>query len=347
MIASLSVRGLNVSLVALAAAAGAIFAPVPEARAQANPAILQLFELNYRNQERRMPDIFMAGYGGLWHPPTSRPSDPASPGYDVFDRFDFGSHSSQTIYGDETEFRASIEAYHRANVLYYLDIIMNHNSSRNGSSGFIAEGGYPGFYMNPPGPHNSGDDWGDFHDGSSQSENPGGGNYNLFDGDLVSLIDIAQESNHQYIRHPVDPGDPLNLPAGTIRNQPDEDNTRFYPDLSLTPKTFFNPSGARNFTMYPFNAADPDAGDPVTDNTTGLLMRWTQMMVDVYHVDGFRLDAAKHIPQWFWNEFWDAAVFDRRITPSGGTATPFSFVESVADNGFTLTYTRKDGFGNR
>ena len=320
---------------------------VSSAFAQANPAILQLFEMNYNNQERRMPDIFMAGYGGLWHPPISRPNDPGSPGFDVFDRFDFGSHSSQTIYGDDSDLRAVIDQYHLASVQFYPDIIMNHNSGRSGDAGFIADGGYPGFYMNPPGPKGPGDDWGDFHDGSSQSENPGGANYNLFEGDLVSLIDIAQESNNQFIRHPVDPSDPMNIPPGNFRNLPDANNAQYYPDTSLPPKTFFNPAGARNFSLHPFNTDDPMAGDPYPENATGLLMRWSQMMLDVYKVDGFRLDAAKHIPQWFWNEYWDAAVFDRRVLPDGSTVTPFSFVESVAADSFTLTYTRKDGFGNR
>ena len=199
--------------------------------------------------------------------------------------------------------------------------------------------------------------WGDFHNGNAQgylqSENPNGANYDLYRGDLVALVDIAQESNNQFIRQPVTPGDPLNIPAGTIYNLPNAANRAAYPDRQATPVTFTNPGtprtpGTNTFTIYPFNAADPTTGDPVADNGTGLLMRWSQLMVDVYKVDGFRLDAIKHAPPWFWDTFYDTAVYNRRITPDGRRVTPFSFGEAVESNSQIYSqFTRKDGFGNR
>jgi len=210
------------------------------------------------------------------------------------------------------------------------------------------KGGYPGFWMNsddPVQPKGLGDDWGDFHDGTAGDE---------INGDLLGLIDIAQEFNHQFIRHPVEEGHPSNIPAGTEETEPEPVVAGFCADLDLPGFTFFNPGTPNNpgfvqFTFHPFNTDDPLAGDPVEDNATGLLMRWTQWMMDEFGVDGFRLDAAKHVPSWFWDTFWDAVVYLRRETPAGSKVTPFSFVESVDSNQYTYeNYTRKgDGFGNR
>ncbi len=312
------------------------------ARADDNPVLLQWFETRWQTIERRTPDLFMAGYDAVWLPPPCKASDPSSPGYDVFDRFDLGSPAAPTAYGTEADLRALIAELHRTSSLVYVDWIMNHNSSRTSDPGFIAAGGWPGFVLNQPG-----DFWGDFHNGQFQSQDPNGPNYNLWEGDLVGLIDIAQEKNYQFIRHPVAAGDPLNLPAGTIRNRPDPTNRRFYPDLGLPGRMFVNPATGQAWTIHPFNSLDATAGDAVSENATGLLMRATQWMVEDIGADGFRLDAAKHIPQWFWNNFWDAAVFQDRLTFGGSRVTPYSFVECVDSNSFTQTYIRKDGFGNR
>jgi alpha-amylase len=344
-----------------------------QSEVQANPVMLQWFELSWNRMERRMPDFFTAGYGATWVAPISKPSDPTSPGFDVFDRFDLGSPNvggvttNETIYGTEQGFRAVVDAFHRANGLVYVDSVMNHNSGRNGDAGFIAAGGYPQFYMGPaPGGRVTGfGDWGDFWNGAFQSENPSNPNYNLWQGDLVSLIDINHSTNNVFIRHPVEAGNPQNIPAGTIRNRPDPNNRRFYPDTSLPPLVVNNPGVNRNealfgfssvdvdstpgtFTIYPFNTADPMAGDPVPENATGVLMRWSQWMIDEFKIDGFRLDAAKHIQPWFWDKFYDSYMFQRRVAPDGTRVTPFSFGESVEGGSFVYNYyIRKDGFGNR
>ncbi|MDP1660585.1 MAG: alpha-amylase family glycosyl hydrolase, partial [Phycisphaerales bacterium] len=293
-----------------------------------------------------IPDLFMSGYGALWLPSPSKASD-GSPGYDPWDRFDLGTPESQTAYGTEARFRQMITEMHFADQQVLIDWIMNHNGARTSNSSFIADGGWPGFYL--PGSSNSANFWGDFNNGQTQSENPGGSSYNLFDGDLVGLIDINQASNFSYIRHPV-AANPQNIPPGLVRNKPNAANARLYPDRNLTPMSFVNTGRGGNlpFTIYPFNTTDPMQGDAIAENATGLLLRATQWYLDEFKVDGFRLDAAKHIPQWFWDQYWDAHVFNRRTTPGGDRVTPFSYVEAVDSNAFIQTYIRKyDGIGNR
>ncbi|MBL9032233.1 MAG: hypothetical protein JNM80_11075 [Phycisphaerae bacterium] len=327
-----------------------------------DPVYLQWWENRWREMEHRTPDFFMAGYGALWLPPIHKGASAGSVGYDVWDRFDLGRPGSETAYGTESDFRAVVAELHDANALVNIDIIMNHQAGRTTAYSFHAAGGYPGFWTGPlpaVGQAKRADaNWGDFHNGSGcctflQSENPGGANYNLLNGDLVALTDIAQETNHQFIRHPIVAGDPQNIPAGTVYNLPDPANRRCYPDRQLTPMVVNNPGTTRNpgalqFTFFPFNTADPMQGDPIADNGTGLLMRWTQWTLDEFKVDGFRIDAIKHTPSWFFDQYWDSAVHQRRATPWGQMVTPYSFGESVESNAFTLgNYVRKDAFGNR
>lgn len=369
------------------------------ALAQENPPpMLQWFECRWSDMERRMGDYFAAGYGSVWLPPTSRGYHPpnlpnqnsTSAGYDVFDRFNLGKPGATTAYGTESSFAAVVDEFHRAGALVYVDIILNHNAGRQTGAQFQAEGGYPGFWMasaNPPVNKQPTSNWGDFHPGVAsgyyQSENPGGPRYCLLRGDLVALIDIDQATNHQFIRQPAEEGNPLNIPGGTFFNRVDPANRRFYPDASLGTDTVTNPgmffAGALNTGIFAppcdvparnepasqltrgrFNLADPMSGDPVPENATGYMLRWVQWMLDVQKVDGFRIDAAKHMPSWFLDSFYDTVLSNRRITPDGRFVTPFSFVESVEGNDFTFDrYIRKpngrasgrsipgDAYGNR
>lgn len=304
-----------------------VSAVAPPAPAPAD-VILQYFESRYETIERRLPDVFMAGYDALWIPPTSRAdTGNFSVGYDLFDRFDLGNAFGPTLYGTEQGLRQMIDTAHRAGVLVFPDIVLNHNGFRDlGTPGFVDAGDYPGLVVTLPT-----DIDGDFH-GRFES-----GDLN---GRLAGLIDIAQEKNHVFIRHPVDPADSLNIPGEFARFS----NRRFYPDTDFdSPPEFGDTSGDRH-TPSGFNLDHPEAGDPVPENATGLLIRYVRWMNEVIGADGFRLDAVKHIPQWFFNDFYDAALFG---TGPGGS-TPFSFGEVFDGNfGLLASYTRKDGFGNR
>lgn len=342
------------------------------ARAQAsdNRVILQFFETSWVNIEARMPDIFVAGYGAMWVPAPSF-SSTGSAGYDPFDRFNLGTPESPTAFGTEATFRQYVREAHLADVMVYPESIMNHNGARTSDANFIADGGWPGIYLPGNGPTNNppglpfmtsglgpwticGDYstraplnyfWGEYHGGTMQSQDPNGANYCLWLGDLVSLVDIAQESFYPLIRQPIGLN-AQNIPPGRVRNLPDPANTKFYPDTSLTPITFTNPgiagfSNATNWTIYPYNTANAAAGDPVAESVSGYLSRWNQWMVADVGVDGFRVDAAKHAKHDFWNEWFDGALNQQWTRPDGGKDSPFSFVEAVDSNSSMQFYTRK------
>jgi alpha-amylase len=297
------------------------------------PAILQWFDSSYVTQRERVADFFQAGYGSTWIPPTGRAdSGGQSVGYDVFDRFDLGSPTNQTLYGTEQGLRNFTSMMHQAGGSVVVDLIWNHNGfSDAGRTNFVAEGGYPGFVLTAPGLVD-----GDFH-----------GRYESGDlnGRLAGLIDIKHETNLQYIRTPVDPNDPRNIPAGTIWNRADPANARFYPDRNQPGTTAYNPLTGQTVTLYDFNATDPMAGDAVPENSTGLLMRNARWLVNDVGVDGFRLDAARHFEPWVFGYF-DQAVSgaSRRTLLDGSPYQVFSFSESASTdrNNLLTQFVRKD-----
>lgn len=285
--------------------------------------MLQYFESSWETIEKKMPDAYVAGYSSFWFPPPGKADTGGfSVGYDTFDRFNLGSPFDRTLYGTETGAKQLVKQAHTAGMNVYFDYVVNHNGFRNNNTpGFHSSGGYPGFVLTLPS-----DVDGDFH-GAFES-----GDWNSR---LAGLMDIAQEKNHQFIRHPLTAG------GQNIPNQaPNAANARFYPDNAL-------PANAQG--IRPFNVATPLAGDPYVENATGVLLRNAQWMVEVIGADGLRIDAVKHVPNWFFSNFYDYTMWERgRPTHAGSPTTPFSFGEAfTSDFGVLGQYIRKDGFGNR
>ena len=168
---------------------------------------------------------------------------------------------------------------------------------------------------------------------------------------LSGLIDIAQEKNHQFIRHPVDPNNPNNIPAGTTgiygrppANVPDANNARFYPDQDLGGTTVFDPRLNQDVTLFDFNTTTPLAGDAVSENATGLLVRNLRWMIQEIGVDGFRFDAGRHFPR-FVMDFLDQGAFLAKKEPllDGSPDHVFSFTEVGFDSAaFQQDFIRKD-----
>jgi len=286
--------------------------------------MIQYFESEWETIERRAADVFLAGYSSVWLPPNAvADSGGWSVGYDPFDRFNFGSPEWQTLYGTQDSYLNMVRELQQAGIRVYQDVILNHNGFRDHStSGFEDAGGYPGFVTSLPD-----DPFGDFYDPFSTDP---------YEERLAGLISIAHDKNHQFIRHPVEEH-PDNIP----NEDPDPQNRQLYPDPDPASGDEVTPSG--------FNLTNPMAGEPVTENATGLLLRYMRWMNEVVQVDGFRLDAVKHIFPWFFNDFYDEAVYQKgRPNLQGEYTTPFSFGEAYeGDFGALQEYVRKDGYGNR
>ncbi len=303
------------------------------------PAILQWFDGSFDTIEARTPDIFNAGYGSVWVPPPGRAdSGGFSVGYDVYDRFDLGKPDDPTIYGTETGLKKVAAVFDAAGVQLHVDAVLNHAGFSDLSTpGFAQAGGYPGLAITLP---NAID--GDFHSSFDSGD---------LNGRLSGLVDLNHGTNHQFIRHPIDPADANNLPAGTtpafgrLANVPDPTNRRFYPDRNLNPMLLFDPvTNESGIQVYPFNPSCDSCGDPVTENALGYEMRYMQWLIQEIGVDGLRLDAAKHYEK-FVLDYLDRAVYraNPRLRLDGSVDPVFSYGEVFDSSKSTLlSYVKKN-----
>lgn len=324
------------------------------------PAILQWFESSYTTMENRTPDMFIAGYGTAYTPPPGRADQGnLSVGYDIYDRFDLGKPLNPTLYGTETGLKQFANVLHRFDGRLNIDAVLNHDGYSDNDyvnpqfTSFQQAGGYPGFVLqNPDGgtdPAGVPGTYGDFHNPSATG---------VTNEQLDGLIDIDHGTNWQLIRQPTTAGNPQNIPAGVtawngrLANVPDPNNARFYPDRNLPGVTYFDPKSNQNITVYPFNTASPLSGDPVPENALGLEMRYLQWMVQSVGVDGFRIDAEKHMDTFALNYF-DTAVYrsNPRLLLNGAVDNVFMYGEVVpgdgqpagqSDQDFLYSFVRKD-----
>ena len=327
----------------MSGAAALILAGAALGQGQSSRVMLQLFESPWNNSAYRTIDIWECDYKDVWVPPGAQADlGDFSVGYDVYDRFDFGTPTNPTLYGTSTDAQGFLSTGHRAGLYLYADIVLNHNGySDNDLSGFQTAGDYPGFVINA-----AGAPWGDFHDPAASSEQ---------DQRIAGLIDIDQSRNLMYIRHPVSASDSRNIPKGTVplfgrlADVPKNSNKQFYPDLQGQKIQFTNTETGQRITKYRYSRARLLDGDAVVENATGLLTRYVQWMLEVAQFDGFRIDAQKHIPQWFFDQYYDNATYQSgRKRLNGQWFTPLSFGEIFdGDKNKIFSYVKKDGFANR
>ncbi len=317
---------MKYATLAASAIAGCMLMLSP-ARGQGVPVTLQWFETSWQTMEDRTADAFAAGYGRVWTPPPGK-ADGGGTGYALFDRFDLGSPASPTRYGTRAGLEAVVDEQDKAAIGTSIDLVLNHNGfSDKNTPGFEASGDYPGFVVSG-GPAGNGD----FH---APGDNCDTSPTTCW---ISNLADIGQEYNNVYIRHPVEAGNPQNIPAGTVYDKPDPTNRQFYSDNDLP---------ANSIGIHPFNTADPMAGDPVAENATGLLLRYCRWLIEVIGIDGFRIDACKHTPDWFWRDFYDRNVWQRgKPLLNGAPTTPFSFGESILSNSEIAAFVCKGTTGN-
>ncbi len=245
--------------------------------------ILQLFETEWEEIYRRLPEISEIGYGGIWHPSPAKSPVSGGPfagggnvGYSLFDRFDIGDVPQRgdraTRYGTRGHLRKMVDNAHQTDIKIYPDIVMNH--AGNGPHFWT----YPGMRPN------------DFHGWWNENE-PGGfrraprmdawgdiGNgYGLtFQQELVSLIDIVTERDNRF-----------------------STGAPYY----ATPDEFVRHPG--QYDLYPFH----NPGDPLpAEHPVDFLNRWINWLGYAMDFDGVRLDAPKHViadffgqPGWGFN----------------------------------------------
>jgi hypothetical protein len=244
--------------------------------------ILQYFNTSWNEIAARMPEVAEAGYTALWLPPPFQASSQYSVGYDCFDRFNFGSGGVVTRYGTASDLINMVNTAHRFGIRVYFDNVMAHNGGplpdtppgtlSTTQPGFVAEDFHlinsNGNYSTYGGSINYNDEWQDL-------------NYSAFG------LDIAQE----------DPN--TNFGPNTNDDYPKFHDIRqpahpeFYPDTTITVAT--NGQGA---AVHPFTGN----GQPVSEDVNSMLFRAVRWFLDQTKCDGFRLDAVKSVPSYYFGQ---------------------------------------------
>jgi hypothetical protein len=277
-------------------------------------ALLQIFNVSYTDLTQKMPELAEAGYTSLWLPPPTKGSGGLSVGYDLWDPFDLGSKNQRdsisTRYGTEAELLQLMEVAHRFGLRVYFDNIMNHrafdvpgyneNTSIETYPGMVPEDFHlrkteDGFYRK----------WDNTRDWNSawQVQNLG----------LADLIDIAHETPNANFgttegsTHPK-----LSFIRDLARpEQYDKDkngNTAYFGVLIDQARAELLAGGTSNPTAdqckikaqeYLNLLANKAA---FTEDVGDYLIRAVRYKMDRLKADGLRLDAVKHVPDYFFGQ---------------------------------------------
>ncbi len=231
--------------------------------------ILQWFETNYRTIMKRLPEVVLAGYGAIYLPsPVKSGGGGFSTGYNPFDHFDLGDRLQKgtvaTSYGTTQELIELIRLAHRFGLEVYCDLVVNHADNRAST----AIDRYPGLIPE------------DFHIRSTADptnneldfNNAPPFGFSTLNYDVVGLADIAQEDGNN-VRQGA-----FNLPAYAS----------------------FNAWGKPSFVRHPLNPYYYPSGTPTAEDVRQYLHRWGWFLTDVIGFDGYRIDAARHVPPAFF-----------------------------------------------
>jgi glycosidase len=255
-------------------------------------AMLQYFNTSWAELTRKMPELAEVGYNSLWLPPPTKGSGGLSVGYDLWDRFDLGGKDQRgtvrTRYGTEEELLELVRVAHRFGIRIYFDNIMNHNAfDIPGYNEFTPIDLYPGFLAAEDFHLRKTEDgffrkWDNTRDWGSawQVQNLG----------LADLIDIAQEGglNDNFGRNE---GDDFPKYAG-VRHPHNPEYYAYHPTLGYVG------FGSPHITSE-LIAAHPGF---YREDVNAMLIRSARWLMHHTKADGLRLDAVKHVPDYFFGQ---------------------------------------------
>ena len=284
-------------------------------------AMLQLFNVNWDELQRRLPEIAEAGYTSLWLPPPAKGGSVYSVGYDLFDPFDLGDLNQRgtvrTRYGTKAELVAAVELAHRLGLRVYFDNIMNHR-------GFEV----PGYNSSTPTNLYPGLVPGDFHlqQNGTYFANWGNiGNWNntweIQNQPLSGLIDLANEPGSVNWNFGATLGSTAAKPY--FIRQPS--HPEYYMDASRPP------------IAGPWRPFAGTNGTPVPEDVGAYLIRAVMWTLAETKCDGFRLDAVKHVPSGFFGA--------TSATPdgyTGGIQAMYDYIHGYGSNARTNGYFESD-----
>lgn len=222
-----------------------------------------------KNESKRLSDL---GITGLWLPPAFKASGGDNDvGYGVYDLYDLGEFdqkgSIKTKYGSKDEYLEAIEEAHKYNIQIYADVVFNHKAGADQTewvkAGRVYYDNRNFFY----GEETWIEAWTQFtFPGRGNKYSDFKWNYKHFDG-----VDWAQNLNESSIFKFLSRGKDWD---GIVSGQ----------------------YGNYDYLMF----SDLDMNHPEVRTE---LARWAKWFINTTNVDGFRIDAVKHIQYSFFRDW--------------------------------------------
>lgn len=225
----------------------------------------------YKNMKDKIPELKEAGIDAIWLPPFCKATGTNDTGYGIYDLYDLGEFdqkgSIRTKYGTKEELLALIKEMHDNNILVYADIVMNHKASADYTEKFMAVKVDPNDRIKEISEPHEIEGWTGFNfPGRGNKYSKFKWNYNHFNG-----VDTdAYTGEH-----------------GIFRILGENKGWSF----GVSPEK-------GNFDYLMFANIDHAHPDVVKE-----FKAWARWLVDVTGIDGFRIDAAKHIDDLYMKEF--------------------------------------------
>jgi glycosidase len=299
-------------------------------------AMLELFQQTWPQVTQKMPELAEAGYDSLWLPnPAKGNSGAYSIGYDAFDPFDLGNTNQQgtvaTHYGTQAQLLQLVQTAHRFGIRIYFDNVMNHRSA--------VVPGYPG--SGTPTNYYPGLVPQDFH---LQSVSGGYQNWsdvsdwctveNVENNPLLGLCDLANEPGAANWNFGPAYGDTTNKPVFV----------RFpgRPDLYMDTNGPWLGLGWGGTGWRPFDGR----GQPVPEDVSTYLCRAVAWTLYTTKCDGFRLDAAKHVPVAFFGNESGQTDDSSFAGYTGAIQAMYDYVHGYGNNVTGNGYVEADGNRN-
>jgi alpha-amylase len=219
-------------------------------------------------------DLAKAGFTSLWLPPAYKGIDGIDDvGYGVYDMYDLGEFNQRgtigTKYGTHQEYVDAINVLHQNNIQVYGDVVLNHRMGGDSKETAKATPFPQDNRLNPKGELQDILCYTHFHFPGRE------GKYSNFEW-------------HWYHFDAVDYND----------NNPDDRSTVYL----FEGKQFDDQVALEKGNFAYLMGCDLDfQSEDVRNEVT----RWGQWYLDTTDVDGFRLDAIKHISAWFFPQWLD------------------------------------------
>ena len=228
--------------------------------------------------------LSVAGITALWLPPACKACNPSTPhrewddvGYGTYDWFDLGEFNQKgavrTKYGTKTEYLAAIQAAHNVGLQIYADVVFNHKNGGDQTERVAAVA----YHANNRHQRVVDDGGTEIIEAFTRFDFPGRGNkYSQMKWNWTHFDAI----NYNHAR-------------------PQEKPHKIY---LLEGKSYDNMVSLEHGNYDFLLGCDLDMENEAVRNE---LNSWGRWILDATQVDGFRLDAIKHIPTWFFNEWLD------------------------------------------